>query len=625
MGYELVKDEKISSFEQQTKRLNQFCTFNKISIMKKLLFLSLIFIQCCLTLPTFATHLSGGEITWKCAGNGQYVFTLKVYYDCTGIAPSMGPYFLKLSGVGSPLDSIACSQVAAIDLSPTGCGNSCINPNGVVGLKHGILYQSTPVILSGTPPPTGWTIYTKLECCRNMTGNVSGGAEMVLRSVMYPYNATSIDPCFDSSPDFNEKPMILLCTNTPVIYNPAVTDLDHDSLVYSFDYPYSTNGGGTITPMTFIAPYTVNSPLPGNPVINPHTGQLTITPNPVLQQGSYSFVIKVTSYRCNIKIAEVFRESQVFISSSICSPVIDPFGNQTPNLPPVVDPAPFIDPVTGNYTLYVDTIDAGDSIQVFLNVQEDQAQLNGTPQQFWVDAVGVALDTGSVVPYVNCEIPPCAYLDQATPSGPFVFGSQIRLKWVTNCQHLVTSCGSEYTPYNFVIKVRDDGCPLPATNYVSFTVVVRGLQIKRSGDTLSVTTPFTNLQWYLNGVAVPGATGNTYITPTPGFYSVQAISGNGCILNSNPYNQLTVGIDETISILHGIQVSPNPAKGLCTVNAPDYKDATLYLYDVTGRAVVQLPFNIKTELNISTLPDGVFVVEIKDEKGNCVKSKLVKD
>lgn len=58
-----------SSFEQQTKRLNQFCTFNKISIMKKLLFLSLIFIQCCLTLPTCASHLSGGEITWKCAGN----------------------------------------------------------------------------------------------------------------------------------------------------------------------------------------------------------------------------------------------------------------------------------------------------------------------------------------------------------------------------------------------------------------------------------------------------------------------------------------------------------------------------------------------------------------------------
>ena len=39
-----------------------------------------------------ASHLMGGEITWKCikSGNkkGAYVFSVKVYRDCQGIAIS---------------------------------------------------------------------------------------------------------------------------------------------------------------------------------------------------------------------------------------------------------------------------------------------------------------------------------------------------------------------------------------------------------------------------------------------------------------------------------------------------------------------------------------------------------
>ena len=42
--------------------------------------------------PAKASHLMGGEITWVCiktGGNsGLYVFTLKVYRDCNGIAIS---------------------------------------------------------------------------------------------------------------------------------------------------------------------------------------------------------------------------------------------------------------------------------------------------------------------------------------------------------------------------------------------------------------------------------------------------------------------------------------------------------------------------------------------------------
>ena len=35
-------------------------------------------------LSTNASHLLGGEITWECANNGDYIFTLTLYQDCNG-------------------------------------------------------------------------------------------------------------------------------------------------------------------------------------------------------------------------------------------------------------------------------------------------------------------------------------------------------------------------------------------------------------------------------------------------------------------------------------------------------------------------------------------------------------
>ena len=39
-----------------------------------------------------ASHLMGGEITWECLKSGpnvgQYIFTLKIYRDCSGITVS---------------------------------------------------------------------------------------------------------------------------------------------------------------------------------------------------------------------------------------------------------------------------------------------------------------------------------------------------------------------------------------------------------------------------------------------------------------------------------------------------------------------------------------------------------
>ena len=55
--------------------------------MKKLLLVLFIFF---FVIEIKATHLMGGEITWECiktgSKSGQYVFQMKLYRDCQGVA-----------------------------------------------------------------------------------------------------------------------------------------------------------------------------------------------------------------------------------------------------------------------------------------------------------------------------------------------------------------------------------------------------------------------------------------------------------------------------------------------------------------------------------------------------------
>ena len=46
-----------------------------------------------------ASHLMGGEITWTCQGNGQFVFHMKLYRDCNG---ATGPPSAALDVFNNP-------------------------------------------------------------------------------------------------------------------------------------------------------------------------------------------------------------------------------------------------------------------------------------------------------------------------------------------------------------------------------------------------------------------------------------------------------------------------------------------------------------------------------------------
>jgi hypothetical protein len=424
----------------------------------------------------YASHGMGGEITWTCLGGGQFKFRMKFYRDCNGITPG-NP---SLTTTHPTVPTIPLALVAQNDISPNGFQSNgialCPNcPDGgfpaIPGLVEEYVYESAPVVLPGVPPPAGWT-FSWGECCRsNALNNIlnPGSQGFANRAVMYPYNAQNTTICYDSSPFFSEKPSTIICTGYPFKYNPNAVDPELDSLVYSWGQPLDD----FLAAVPFSPGYNVNSQLPSatqNPAnvgatINPRTGEITYTS---FTGGYFVTVVKVTAYKCQQKVAEIFREINVVLNNS-CTPISA--GAQ--NLPPQVN-APFYDPVTGLQTSYIDTVYAGDTVNFLLNIFDFDLFTNGTLQQLSIEASGGVFGTNFSNPNAGCVIPPCATLFPAPPFSVLAFGN-VEFNWRTTCDHVAglnLNCTSISNVYNFIIKATDNYCPANASNVSTISILV---------------------------------------------------------------------------------------------------------------------------------------------------------
>jgi len=334
----------------------------------------------------FSSHYMGGEIIWECLPNGNYRFIMRVYRECGSTVTFSDPETLNTN---APCGAITMrlypnALAGKTDMSPVCNADptfphvSCASTVGTsnAGGVEEWLYTSdvghpNGVNINGVPPATGW-YFSWTGCCRNPCTNITGSSSLdwFLRAIMYPYNGQNVYPCWDNSPVFIEKPTTVICTGYQFKYNPNATDKELDSLAYEWAQPLTAAN----TPITtYAANYSYNNPLPGpafntNNVpatINPYTGELTFTS---FTQGAFVTVSKVTAFRCGIKIAEVFREMQVVLLNC---------GN---NYPPEVT-SPFINPVTGLYTEYIDTVFAGSIVSFGMSAQDLDFLNNGTNNQ----------------------------------------------------------------------------------------------------------------------------------------------------------------------------------------------------------------------------------------------------
>ena len=298
--------------------------------MNKRVLYILLFFFFQLSLKTFASSFLGGEITWECQGNGNYRFILKLYRKCNAANFN---HVDTIFTTHPTVTHIIVSNVSKTDLSPVcnvaGPGVQCspapLTPN-TGAVRMGLYFRFSLSKWSNfnrSSAGAGW-IFSNHECCRNSCTNITNATNYgwYLRAIMYPYNGQNEGPCFDSSPTFAENPPTAICTGYPYTYNYNAWDKIY-SLAFEWAPPLDTTG----LPLTpnYAAGYSFTNPMPDasfNPnnvpaTVNPYTGEISFTS---FTQGEFMTVVKVTAYKCHIKVGKVFREMQVVLLA--CSVIL---------------------------------------------------------------------------------------------------------------------------------------------------------------------------------------------------------------------------------------------------------------------------------------------------------------
>jgi gliding motility-associated-like protein len=263
----------------------------------------------------WATHIVGGELTYKCLGNNTYEINLSVYRDCfNGVPPfdsiaSIGVFndqFFLLEELRLPVTAIDDT----LDIILT---NPCL-----VAPPDVCVHRTTYTAIVSLPPiPGGYNIVYQ-RCCRNMLIRNIPLPEDVGITIIAEINDKAIAEC-NQGAVFVNWPPLAICVNEPIDFDHGAIDADNDSLVYRLCTPLS--GGDDIIPMPqppnpgpYIEvtwqtpPYSLNNLLGGVPLqINPATGFITGIPNTI---GNYVVGVCVDEYRDGEVISTTRRDFQ---------------------------------------------------------------------------------------------------------------------------------------------------------------------------------------------------------------------------------------------------------------------------------------------------------------------------
>lgn len=275
-----------------------------------------------------ATHIVGGEITYKYTSDNIYQVKLRLYIDCyngdpNAIAQDLFANFTVFEGDSGKLLPNLCTSVqrtTPVRVSKTNYNCIKISPNACVDAYD----YDTDLYL---PPRKGGYYISYQRCCRNQSIlnliNPLSTGENIWTKVN---DTTGVG--YNSSPVFKNLPPNFLCTNAPLVFDHSATDEDGDSLVYEFFHPYT--GGTTMNPrpecsqykvppfpqIIFQSAYVFSNAIPSSPQVNLNssTGLLKMTPT---LSGQFVVGIVVKEYRKGQLIGYTQRDYQFNVQECV--------------------------------------------------------------------------------------------------------------------------------------------------------------------------------------------------------------------------------------------------------------------------------------------------------------------
>lgn len=269
-----------------------------------------------MSLRSGATHIAGGDITYRHLGGTQYEVTVRIFFDCFYGSSGAISSDMTISVGFFDVNNNLISSVFISGQGPdtiTNVSYPCIvPPSNFCIMKY--VYVTTVNI----PAPPGGFKAVFQRCCRNN----------IILNIVDPGNTgasffTDVPDMnqvgTNNSPVFNYDPPVYLCINKPVQHDYSATDPDGDSLVYELFTPFSGASAGNpqpqppgpppYSPVTWAAGYSQANMLGTTPpmTIDPHTGMVTVTPT---QLGVFVIGVRVKEYRNGVYIGETKRDYQ---------------------------------------------------------------------------------------------------------------------------------------------------------------------------------------------------------------------------------------------------------------------------------------------------------------------------
>ncbi len=283
-----------------------------------------------------ASHMIGGDITYRCLGNNVFEITLTLYQDCLFGEPQAiqqdDPAYYTIFTAGSNPVMVAEGNIRSLTTETVdpNFNNACINNYPNTCLRKQV-FRFTRTL---EPSSRGYYIVYQ-RCCRNASINniVNPGNVGVTYLALIPPFVNG--ECPNNSAVFKTLPPQIICSNNPFVYDFSATDADADSLSYelcaahpgaSITNPLPpTNGPMTPPPypsVNYMPPYSATIPMSGNPPlqINPITGLMSGTPNVI---GRFVVTVCVNEWRNGSIINTVSRDVQFVVTNCTKAVVAD--------------------------------------------------------------------------------------------------------------------------------------------------------------------------------------------------------------------------------------------------------------------------------------------------------------
>ncbi len=282
----------------------------------------------------FATHIVGGEMTYKCLGGDRYEIRFTLRRDCFNGSPEAefdDPAQVYIfNSEGYRLVEIGKNGVIEMPFRRDDTLNEILKTECEVIGGDVCVHTTTYIGRVTLPYRKGGYILAYQRCCRNFT--ISNIVDPVLAGSTYVLTITdeALKNC-NNSPTFGAWPSIYICGDRPILFNHSVMDAEGDSVVYSLCAPYlgadtsnskPSNHHPPYMPVIYKSPFSLFNLLDGNPAleIDKKTGVLTGQPKPNTV-GQYLVGVCVSEYRNGKLLSQIRRDFEYNIRICTTNPV----------------------------------------------------------------------------------------------------------------------------------------------------------------------------------------------------------------------------------------------------------------------------------------------------------------